>query len=185
MSLKFSYDDKSLLVQIRKDNIKAFEILYNKYTAKLYFFIFGYVNSHADTEEIVQNSYLMVWEHRHHLDESCSLKNYLYTIAVNKVYNFLKHQAIQHNYKEYSIMHDTLLDDQTEKEILYNDLKKNINHLLQRLPEQQKNIFRMSRIEGFSNKEIASQLGLSVRTVENQIYRALQTIRLDLSNTYT
>jgi RNA polymerase sigma-70 factor (ECF subfamily) len=184
LSIEFSHDDKSLLVQIRSDNIKAFEILYNKYIAKLYFFILGYVKSHADTEEILQSSYLMVWEHRHHLDESCSLRNYLYTIAVNKVFNFLKHQAIHRNYVEYSMMHNTLLDNQTEQEILYDDLKKNIDQVLQKLPEQQKNIFRMSRIEGFSNKEIASQLSLSVRTVENQLYRALQTIRMSLSTKY-
>jgi RNA polymerase sigma-70 factor (ECF subfamily) len=185
LSVVFAYDDKSLLYQIRDGSIKAFEILYNKYSRRLYFFILSYAKSHADTEEIVQSSFISVWENRHRLDESCQLKNYLYTIAVNKVLNYLKHQAIHQSYIEYSLIHKIILDDQTEKEVLYNELQENVDRVLEILPDQQKNIFRMSRLEGFTNKEIALKLGLSVRTVENQIYRALQYIRLKLAGKYS
>ena len=185
MSVVIAYDDKSLLYQIRDGSVQAFEILFNKYSRKLYFFIMRYTKSHADTEEIVQSSFISVWENRHRLDESFQLKNYLYTIAVNKVLNFIKHQAIHQRYIEHSLVHKSISDDQTEKEILYNELQENVDRVLEKLPDQQKEIFRMSRFDGFTNKEIAIKLGLSVRTVENQIYRALQTIRIKLTGKYS
>jgi RNA polymerase sigma-70 factor (ECF subfamily) len=182
---EFIYDDKSLLIQIRNGNIKAFESIFNKYSTRLYFFVLGYLKSHADTEEIIQNCFLSLWENKHGLDESCSLKNYMYTMAVNKVFNFLKHKAVHQNLMDYTFLHETENVYQTEKDILYNELKENVDYVMEKLPEQQKEIFRLSRFEGFTNKEIAGKLGLSVRTVENQIYRALLTIRMKLSNKYS
>ena len=143
-----------------------------------------YAKSHADTEEIIQSSFISVWENRHRLDESCQLKNYLYTIAVNKVLNFIKHQAIHQSYIENSHYHAVISDDLTEKEVLYSELQENVARVLEKLPDQQKDVFRMSRFEGFTNKEIALKLGLSVRTVENQIYRALKSVRLKLAGKY-
>jgi len=185
LSIVSAYDDKSLLCQIRDGSIKAFEILFNKYSRRLYFFVLSYTKSQADTEEIVQSSFISVWENRNRLDESFQLKNYLYTIAVNKVLNFIKHQATHQRYVEYSFIHKSISDDQTEKDVLYNELHENVDRVLEILPDQQKDIFRMSRFDGFTNKEIAIKLGLSVRTVENQIYRALQTIRIKLAGKYS
>jgi RNA polymerase sigma-70 factor (ECF subfamily) len=181
----FLYDDRSLLIEIRTGNIKAFEVLYNKYADKLYFFLFGYTKSHPETEEILQNIFLAVWENRSNLNESYNLKNYLYTIAVNKAFNYLKHKAIHQAYSGYFSVAENDHDNHTEKELLFNELKENIENILDSMPDQQSRIFRMSRFDGYNNKEIATRLGISVRTVENQIYRALQILREKLSQKYS
>ena len=136
MDPEFIYDDKSLLIQIRNGNIKAFESFFNKYSARLYFFVLGYLKSHADTEEIIQNCFLSLWEIKNSLDETCSLKNYLYTMAVNKVFNFLKHKAVHQKFREYNLLHETDNIYQTENDVLYNELKDNLDYVREKLPEE-------------------------------------------------
>jgi len=171
-----------LLIEIRSGNIKAFEVLYNKYADKLYFFLLGYTKSHYETEEILQNIFITIWENRNELNESYNLKNYLYKIAVNKAFNYLKHKAVQQAYINYFSKCESAQDNYTEKEFMHNELKENIEYILDNMPDQQRQIFIMSRFEGYNNKEIAGKLGISVRTVENQIYRALQILRSKLSD---
>lgn len=158
--------------------MRAFEVIFNKYSKKIYFFVLGYLKSHEETEEIVQSSFLSLWENRFRLDESSSLKNYLYTIAVNKVFNFLKREVLSKKYLE--SINEIDEENPTEKEIYFNEFNAKLETILNRLPEQQRQIFILSRFDNLSNKEIAKKLQLSVRTVENQIYRALKIIKKKL-----
>jgi RNA polymerase sigma-70 factor (ECF subfamily) len=173
-----------LVRRLRKGDKQAFELIFNRYKEQLYFFTQGYLHSSTDSEEIIQNVFLSLWESRDSLKEELSLKSFLYKITVNNIYNYLKHKAIEHKYLEYISVQEIKLEDNSEESIIYNDLKKNIDQLINDLPSKQQLIFKLSRKEGLSHNEIAVRLGLSVRSVENQLYRALKHIREKLKNEY-
>jgi RNA polymerase sigma-70 factor (ECF subfamily) len=181
---KFLNGDDYLIRRLKKGDNESFELIFNKYKAKLYFFTLGYLHSAAETEEIIQNVFVSLWENRNTLEVNLSLKNYLYKAVTNSIYNYFKHNAVRQKYIDHITLQETLEEDETHQNIYLNDLKEAIDALVEDLPVRQQMIFKLSRHEGLSHKEIADRLGLSVRSVENQIYRALRYIKENLNEHY-
>ncbi len=177
-----THNDCILAARIRNDDLKAFETLFNRYKNRLYFFSLRYLRDHAESEEVVQAVFISVWEHRKSLDESRSVKSYIYKSAVNSIYNFLKKEAIRRKYLDSELRTFERSENQTYDNIFCDDLEKRINHILSFLPPQQYRIFTMSRSDGYSAETISQKLGISVRTVENQIYRASKLIKESLKS---
>lgn len=169
--------DNILAGRIRDGDIGAFKLLYDRYSKKLYYFSLKYLHNTYEAEELVQSIFVSIWEHRKSLDASRSLKNYIYRSAVNYIYNYMKKRAIRERYIETEIQNGELHSNQTYEQIHLHDLEKFISFIVEALPSQQQKIFQLSRFDGLSHKEIAVKLNLSVRTVENSIYRALKLIR--------
>ncbi|MCE5346907.1 MAG: RNA polymerase sigma-70 factor [Bacteroidales bacterium] len=170
--------DVNLVKEIRNDSKDDFKLLFERYNKKLYFFSLRYFsNDHDEAEELVQSVYISLWEHRKSLDETMPVKSYIYRSAVNYIYNYLKKKAIRNSFVEFEIQKGEVLSDQTYEQIFFNDLEKSINNIIETLPIQQQKIFQLSRFEGLSHEKIANDMNISVRTVENQIYRALKTIK--------
>jgi len=162
----------------------AFKKIYDAFCKPLYSFALSYMKDSFDAEEIVQDVFLKLWEKRDEVDELKSFKSYLYRITVNKIFNELKHRIVKRKYDQHLLNIDQVNDETPESSIQLQELNKKLEHLLSKLPEQQRNIFIMSRWQGLSNAEIAQNLSLSTRTVENQIYRATKFIKLHLNNDY-
>lgn len=173
-------EDNLLARQISDNNLIAFEALYQRYKKKLYFFSLQYLGNEADAEDVVQAVFINLWEHRSTLDETRSIKSYIYKSATNNIINILKKRAIREKYIMNEMVIADLYSDQAYNQIYYQDLKRSINEILSKLPPQQQKIFHLSRFMGLSYKEIAEELGLSVRTVENQCYRAMKVIKKNL-----
>lgn len=185
MDHNLQYSEAKIVRKLKQGDKKAFEIIFNKYKEKLYFYAFGFLHSKSETEEIVQNVFVSLWEHRSYMDDSLSIKNYLYKATVNKIYNHLKHAAIHQKYMEYKTAFSSHIDENTQKTIFHNNLEETVESLVSRLPEKQQLIFRMSRFEGIANIDIAKKLKISIRSVENQVYRALKYIKENLKEEYT
>jgi len=168
--------DVTLVRQLQKNDQQAFELIFDKYRKKLYYFTLGYLHSQAETEEIIQNVFLSLWENRDMLNEVYSLQNFLYKVTVNHIYNYLKHELVRKKYAD-QISGQNHEDNNSEESILMNDLQHAIDSLVDELPLQQQVIYKLSRHDGLTHAEIAHNLGLSIRSVENQIYRALKFIR--------
>lgn len=173
-------DDAMLASEIRNDKIDAFEILYHRYSRKLYYFSLRYLSDKSDCEEIVQTVFISIWEHRKTLEESKSIKSYIYKIAVNKIYNYLKKKAIHQKYVDQALLMKEGSMNQTYDLINYKELERTLDILISSLPEQQRKIFLLSRFEGLSASEIAAKLSLSPRTVENQIFRVTKVLKTRL-----
>ena len=177
-------DDSSLAERIRKDDKSAFKMLYDRYSRKVYYFSLKYLSSNVEAEELVQIIFIKLWEARYSLDGGSSVKSYIYKAAVNHIYNCLKRRKIHDKFVEAQTTGSDSRSENLYEEIFFHDLEESIDAAVKRLPEQQQRIFRLSRYDGFSYPEIASRLGLSVRTVENQAFRALRTLKAILQKRY-
>jgi RNA polymerase sigma-70 factor (family 1) len=182
MDIDLKSSDNLLVIRIRNDSRDAFRLLYDRYNKKIYFFSLRYLGNAEEAEELVQSVFISIWEHRKSLDESMAVRSYIYRSAVNYIYNYLKKKAIRTRFIEEELEKDEVLSNQTWDLVLFHDLEKSLNLIIKELPPQQQKIFRLSRFDGLSHDKIATQLHLSVRTVENQIHRALSIIKNKLKD---
>jgi RNA polymerase sigma-70 factor (family 1) len=174
-------DNEPLLVKnLSKGNLLAFNTLYKKYSSRLYRFALGYLKSEAETEELVQEVFTIVWEKRADLKEELSFRSYLFTIAFNIIRKHFRTKNYLIEYFKNSTNDDQ--DIETSQSISYNSLRNYITQLIDELPDRRREIFVKSRIEGNSIKEISQDLNISHKTVENQLSDALRFIRTRLNS---
>ena len=180
--MKLIPSDIELVEKLQKGDIEAFDMIYVKYSGKLYAFGLKYLRSHTETEELVQSVFLKVWENYKNLKKESSFKSYLFTIAYNDICKLFR----KRNYLQKFII-DTLHENsqsssETEEGIDYQSVLERVQQIVEKLPEKQKTIFLKSRQEGKSTKEIAKDVGLSTGTVDNYISESLKFIRSRLRN---
>lgn len=171
--------------QLKEGENAAFETLYQLYFQKLFHFANSYIENEEESQEIVQNIYFKLWKKRNELELDMNLHSYLFKMVKNACLDYFKHQKVKANYKDYcdaqreSINHLALLDD-TSSLYIENELLEKINKSVDKLPESCKRIFIKSRFQGLKHKEIAEELMISTKTVENQLTKALKFLRMEL-----
>lgn len=174
-------DDRVLLEKLKSGNIACFELLYGKYSGKLYNYVLSL--SKGDfylAEEIVQNVFVKIWEIRQHINTEGSFNSFVYTVGRNMFLNVIKSRLQEHLYHDYVVDHEAVLDNSVEKEIEYKMLEEQINRLIEQLPPARRNIYIFSRVKNLPNKEIAALLDISENTVESQLNKATQFMRKNL-----
>lgn len=169
-------EDDALASGIRKGDSVAFSLFFKKYRRLVYYFSLKYLGDRDESEELVQSVFVSIWEHRRLIDKNKSLKNYLYRSVVNAIYNSLKKRAVRRAYMIKEISKPEGASD-PYVQIFDNDLKDKLDNIIGFLPPQQQKILNYRRLEGLSSEEIAQKLNISVRTVENQIYRATRLLK--------
>jgi len=173
-------ENESLIVKsLSKGNLLAFNTLFSEYSGRLYRFANGYLKSDAESEELVQEVFTIIWEKRAELKEGLSFKSFLFTIAFNIIRKHFRTKAYLSEYLKSGISSDQ--DMQTSEKITFNSLQSYISELIDKMPERRKEIFLKSRFEGLSIKEIAEELKISHKTVENHLTSALKFIRTNLN----
>jgi RNA polymerase sigma-70 factor (ECF subfamily) len=169
--------DNDLAHRIKRDEKDAFRELFERYAPKIYRFSISYLKNENDSEELVQNVFFKIWEKRGLLDTSQNVKAFIFKIAVNSIYDFIRRKNIEHAFEDYARLNYTANENYTWHSVIFEDMKQNLQHLVSQLPEQQQKIFQLSKLEGLTNDEIAQKLNLSKRTVENHLYRALSFLK--------
>jgi RNA polymerase sigma-70 factor, ECF subfamily len=172
-------EDKILTDQIKRGEVKAFEKIFEAYYGSLCLFARKIVGDMDHARDIVQDVFVSVHVNHKTLDINTSLKSYLFKCVYNGCLNKIKQQKIYAGHHEYllqnspsSDFHDLMVEA---------ELQERIRVTVDNLPEQCGKIFRMNRYEGRKNKEIAEELGISIRTVETQISKALTALRTNLA----
>lgn len=175
--------ESEILSLLQKGNVYAYELIFRRYYVSLCGFATRFVQQPEPAEEIVQNIFLKLWEKRENISIDTSLKSYLFRSVYNSCNNHLAHIKIQNKYISFAkqaILRNEGLSDPVMDSLTYKELNDNIAEAIERLPSECKKIFKMSRFDGLKYMEIAGQLGISVKTVETQISRALIRLRDDL-----
>ncbi|MFO7656046.1 MAG: RNA polymerase sigma-70 factor [Bacteroidales bacterium] len=150
----------------------SFKDLYFRFFSKLCRFSYYITGSKEQAEEIVQGLFAKLWEQRQTLRIESKIESYLYVSVRNASYGFLKSDF---NKKQRETRYATEKPEEHifDKEAFLNKLQVALNEL----PEQCREIYCMKNLEGMSYKEIAENLGISERTVDTQLYRALKKLR--------
>jgi len=174
-------DDRNLFLQIKQSDKKSFESLFRAYYAPLCQFSRKYVKDKDDCEEIVQGFFLKLWDKREELDINLSVKNYLFSSIRNRCLNHIKHEKIKLEYQSEILKNpDRQID--TTNFIMEVDLIDRIDQSIAALPARRREIFVLSREHGLKYREIADQLGISIKTVETQMGQALKELRENLKD---
>ena len=154
---------------------KAFETVFLTYYNKTKAFICGYVKSESHAEELAEDLFVNLWINRQAINTAKSFDAYLYTIARNAAINYLNHKYIHLAYTN-NFQPDEA-GSTSEEDLIAKELGLLIDDLVNKMPEQRKQIYILSRNEGLSNGEIAERLHTSKRNVESQLSLALKEIR--------
>ncbi|ACU04140.1 MULTISPECIES: RNA polymerase sigma-70 factor [Pedobacter] len=161
---------------------QAFEQLFKAHFKALHAYALALLKDEDTAEEIVQTMFLKFWEKRELLNIQTSVKAYLYKCVYHDSLNFLKHEKIKTKYQDFASYTMNSHHEPASSKAEMTELEYQIGKALNELPEQCRTIFQMSRFEELKYREIAEQLGLSVKTIENQMGKALRIMRLKLAD---
>ena len=177
---------EALLVQQMKDgNQTAFENLFHEHYEILCRFGLKWVQDPDQVEEIVQEAFVGIWEKRDSLNITGSFRSYLFAAIRNACLNYIKHMKVRAEHQTYvqAITNPNL--DSADKLLEASELQKAINKAVDELPDRCRAVFKLSREEGKKYSEIAEELDISIKTVENQMGKALKTLRIELKDYLT
>jgi RNA polymerase sigma-70 factor (family 1) len=173
-------NEKVLVTKLRNNDVEAFDFLYHQYSNKLFRFAFSLLKNEEDACEIVQETFFRIWEKRNKIDSSKSFKSFLFSVSYHLIIDQLRKRLKDQEFRNSLEKHFNKQVNLQENRIDYNTLETEINKAVDELPEKRKQIYKLSREQGFSHKEIAGQLGVKPKTVENQINLALKHIKTRL-----
>jgi RNA polymerase sigma-70 factor (ECF subfamily) len=175
-------DDPDLVERLQKGDVEAFDLIYAKYSGKLYAFGLKYRRSVAEAEELVQSVFLKLWENHKNLKKESSFKSYLFTIAYNDMCKLFRKWNYQQKFIADTLYEHSHPSNEIEEGIDYQSVLDRVEKIVEKLPEKQRIIFIKSRQEGKSTKEIAKEVRLSPGTVDNYLSEALKFIRSRMQN---
>ncbi len=177
MKLFENISDAELALRINAGEKNAYQELFERYAPRIYQFSLSYLKNSADSEELVQDVFLKIWEKRETLDHSKNIKAFIFKVAVNTIYDFIRHKNIENAFSDFARANFETNSNNTWHTVIFDEMQENLQKLLAQLPEQQQKIFQLSKEEGLSSEEIAAKLNLSKRTVENHLYRAISFLK--------
>ena len=173
-------DDVELLQLLKRSNNDAFTELYERYWQKMYAVAAHKLKNLTDAEEVVQDIFLEIWKRRESLNITSKLSSYLAAAVTYKVINVLAKRHVQQKYSLYATGQSTEADFSTINWLGFEELKDQLLKHVANLPEKCQLVFKLSREEGFTHKEIATELGISKKTVEGHLSKATQLLKMNL-----
>lgn len=169
--------DKKLADLLREDDISAFDTLFHKYSKRLYKFALSLLKNEEDSRDIVQEVFFKIWNKRSAIDSTKSFKSFLFSISYNLIVDQLRLRVKDVDYREYLIKHFENGGYTGQDKIDFDDIVTKVRLAVDELPERRRKIYILSREAGLTNREIAAKMGITIKTVENQITLALKHLR--------
>lgn len=174
------YQIRVWVTSLREGDRNAFNQIFKEYNQRLYYFSLGYLKSDKEAEEIVQETFLKLWERKSFLNPDLSFHAYLFKIAFNFIQKRLFRKVKDEELK--NDLADELInfDDHTSNLLNYHFLLEHINLLILKLPPRQKQILELRKLDGYTSAEISEMLNLSIKTVEAHLTAALKFLKESL-----
>jgi RNA polymerase sigma-70 factor (ECF subfamily) len=163
-------------------NQPEFDSIYLQHYAALHHYAFTILDDSALADEMVQDVFFKILERSEPIAIHTSLKAYLYRSVYNECMNYFKHHKVQQKYQSHTFYE---MDKHTESplsKLQFREFEQRLKKAINDLPEQCRTVFQMSRFEELKYAEIAAQLGISIKTVDNQMGKALKRLRMQLAD---
>jgi RNA polymerase sigma-70 factor (ECF subfamily) len=171
------HTEQELVVALRNNSGGAFKQLFDRYSQKLFHFVLSYLKSDVESEEIVQEVFLKIWENRGNLKNDKSFKSYLFTIAFNAIKKYFNKKMREDKYTHDLIEWLGEEKPEVETKIEFEALIDKLDSLIDQFPEKRKKIFLSRKKEGKSVDAIAREMDISPKTVKNHITQGMQSLK--------
>ena len=176
-----SFSDDKLVELLKKGNTEAFAEIYKRYWQKMFSVAYHSLGNKQEAEEIVQDVFVSIWGRISELDIK-HLGVYLVVSVKHKATNYIKSQINFRKFQEYQIFHEIQQSHSTEEVVHFSDLSKAVEEAMKKLPEKSAEIFRKSRFENQSVKDIAHEFDLSEKAVEYHLTKSVKVLREQLKS---
>jgi RNA polymerase sigma-70 factor, ECF subfamily len=174
--------EQQQIVALIAGDITAFEMIFRTYYQPLCTYAYTFLQDKEEAEEIVQGTFLSVWEKRQTIAIHTAVKPYLYAMVRNACLNVIKHEKIKQKHAAEEIALSPISHDSVAHAVATSELELKIHQAMEKLPEQCRLVFKLSRFEELKYAEIAEQLSISIKTVENHMGKALKIMREQLKD---
>jgi len=174
------FTDATIIQLLKRRDETGFEQVFKFYFKNLYRYALTIIQDHDQAEDIVQNVFYKLWDKMDSLNLPDSLAAYLYRAVYNESLNHLKHKKVKLTYQTHITRSMKGQTDGAHRKVMFSELERRLQKAINELPEQCRTIFQMSRFEELRYLDIAQRLGISVKTVENQMGKALKLLRTRL-----
>lgn len=171
------FNDPELVRKIKDGDKRAFKTFFDAHHNPLYYFLLKKGVSEQVAEDLIQQAFLYIWEHREQIDVDKSLRSYLFRIAYTRMLNvFRDYKKFDSNAEVSNLEASDDADDRLNRE----ELNTAIEEAISSMPEKRKHVFKLCFIQKFTYKEAAEILDVSIKTIENHMGLALKDLRRDL-----
>lgn len=175
-----SVDEKELLSRLAKGDETALLHIYQSHWKRLFNAAFNVLRDRAACEDVLQEIFVQLWTKRENLAINTSLAGYLYAATRYQVFRTIRKMPVgDHMFEQ---LGERLTSPPADNDLHFKELTARISEVVDTLPEQCRLIFKLSREEHLSHKQIAERLGIATKTVENQIAIALKKLRVSLGD---
>jgi len=168
--------ERYLMWEMRRGSIKAFNTIYELYSKPVFHYCLRLSKSRVSAEELVQDVFVNLWQYHEKINPSLSLSNLVFMIARRYAANLFRLTVNSPVFEDYVDYYNSIGCEDNSK-LEYDQFLAHIRRAVSNLPESQRNIVELSRFEGLSNNEVAARLGISEKTVRNQLSIALSKLR--------
>lgn len=180
MDKQTNISEVNCLHALKNGDSAAFDKLFAAYGKRLHYFAYGYLKSKEEAEGVVQEVFLKIWKNRKQINPELSFKAYLFKIAYHRIIELFEQNNRQQAYRHKIIEEAVEFTDETNERLNYQMLLEKVEKLIQKLPARQREILLKRKKEGIPVKEIAPQLGISPKTVENHLTEAIKNLKSGL-----
>ena len=174
-------DDTALSLAIKNGDQKAFEQFFNRHYDHLYRFLISRKMSHEEALDLAQKAFVMIWEKRDGIDETKSLRSYLFTIAYTRMLNHVEFRA---KFQDAELPEKNSTAENTEESVDYKELLNVIRTVIANMPEKRGMVFELCFMQELTYKEAADSLEVSPKTIENHMTLAFKDLRSRLIQIY-
>lgn len=171
---------EGIIHRLKQDDKTAVDDLFAFYYPRLYQFSKSILKMESEIEDVLQEVFLKIWLNRHKIQHTETFNAYIYTITKHEVLNLIRSKLKDNNFREQLYLFAVAEEYQFQNKLEFEEIKSGIDRIVSNLPEKRQQIFILSRTNGLSNKEIAQQLGISEKTVEDHITHAIRKIKSSL-----
>lgn len=168
---------EEIIRRLKKDDKSAVDELFSYYYPRLYHFSKSILKIENEIDDILQEVFVKIWLNRQKIGNAETFNAYIFTITKNEVLNLIRNNLKDQTFKDELFLRSVAEEYQTQNLIEFDEIKMGIDKIVTSLPEKRQQVFILSRTEGLSNKEIAQQLNISEKTVEDHITHAIKYIK--------